>query len=65
MACIVNEEAKNSTKINLYLAGKYLGLYRTLIKAVIGFDTKLGCVVKVSAKSEKEELAEELINALE
>lgn len=37
--------------MSLNLAGKYLGTYKTLINLVIGFDTKLGCIVKARAIS--------------
>ena len=50
---IYEEEAPNSNKVSLMLAGKYLGKYKTLMNLMVGFDTKLGCVVKVVAKSEQ------------
>ena len=55
---------QNSNKVTLQLAGKYLGNYRTLMTLVVGFDTKLGCVVKIMVLAEKEDLAQELVDAL-
>lgn len=63
MTCVSNEEGKNS-RIVLNLAGKYLGAFKTLVSISIGFDTKLGCLVKAQAVSEKEDLDQELIDAL-
>ena len=44
---IHEEEVANSNKVTLQLAGKYLGNFKTLMNLMVGFDTKLGCVVKI------------------
>lgn len=62
---IYEEEVQNSNKVTLQLAGKYLGNFKTLMTLVVGFDTKLGCVVKITVLSEKEDLGQELVDALE
>lgn len=63
MTCVSNEETKNA-RSSLNLSGKYLGTYRVLINILVGFDTKLGCLAKAKAISEKEDLAEALIESL-
>ena len=51
MTKIFEEEVPNSNKVSLQLAGKYLGNFKTLMNLIVGFDTKLGCVVKIVAVS--------------
>ena len=65
MTKIYEEEVPNSNKVTLQLAGKYLGNFKTLMTLILGFDTKLGCVVKVMVLAEKEDLGQELVDALE
>ncbi len=46
------------------MSGTFFGQDKILIKCIIGFDPKYGCVVKVNVKSTDEILARNLAESL-
>lgn len=58
-----DKNAKPNT-VTVWLAGKYLGIHETMLILVLAFDTKMGCLMKIKAKSTNEELTEELIASI-
>lgn len=49
MRPISTEESGN--RVTLNLAGKYLGVHKTLATLTVAFDTKLGCVFRMKTTS--------------
>ena len=43
--------------LTISLAGKYLGKHDVMIVLMIAFDTKMGCLLKIKAKSDNEDLS--------
>jgi hypothetical protein len=37
--------------VTISLAGKYLGIHSVLIVLILAYDTKMGCLLKIKAKS--------------
>jgi hypothetical protein len=50
------ENIKNNM-VNVSLAGKYLGKHDVMIVLLIAYDTKMGCLLKIKAKSDNSELS--------
>jgi len=50
--------------VSLSLAGKYLGKHDVLIVLLLAYDTKMGCLLKIKAKSDNEELSDELVQSI-
>ena len=48
---VPTENVKNNM-VNVSLAGKYLGKHDVMIVLLIAFDTKMGCLLKIKAKSD-------------
>lgn len=55
---------ESGVMIVMKLAGKYLGIRRTLFRLTIAFDTKTGCLLDMKAKSELEGLVQELTSPM-
>lgn len=50
---VPTENAK-ANLVNISLAGKYLGKHDVLMVLLLAYDTKMGCLLKIKAKSENE-----------
>lgn len=50
---VPSDQNKNNM-VNISLAGKYLGKHDALIILLLAYDTKMGCLLKIRAKSDND-----------